>query len=145
MQREDSEVVARFWKAFAERDVPAAMALFHADATYEDLGARHLCTGLPEITAFWNSYFENVSSRDFVAQRDTTLIAPDGHYATEWTMQFRLEGSFGDIKGTGQKLRFRGVSVGRIVGGLIAFQRDYWDTGTVMEQLKAPALPDDPR
>jgi ketosteroid isomerase-like protein len=143
MQSEYSDVVARFWKAFAGRDVPGAMALFHADATYEDFGARHLCTGLREITAFWNSFFENVSERDFLAQRDTTVLAADGHYATEWTMQFRLEGSFGDIKGTGQKLRFQGASVGRIVGGLIAFQRDYWDSGTVLQQLNEGSRADD--
>src|SRR5262245_55739144 len=145
MQSTHSDVIARFWAAFGERDVPAAMALFHQDATYEDLGARHLCTGLQEITAFWNSFFENVSARDFVAQRDTTVIAPDGYYATEWTMQFRLEGSFGEIKGTGQKLRFRGASVGPIVSGLIAVQRDYWDCATVLQQLTTPGRPQDAR
>jgi steroid delta-isomerase-like uncharacterized protein len=129
------EVLDRFWKAFAEWDVPGAMALFHADATYEDFGARHLSKGVQEITAFWSSYFENVSKRDFLAQRDTTCLAEDGHYAMEWTMQFRLEGSFGTVKGHGQKVRFRGVSFGRIVDGKIAFQRDYWDSGTVLEQL----------
>jgi steroid delta-isomerase-like uncharacterized protein len=136
MNKEHLQILDRFWEAFSAWDVPAAMKLFAQDATYEDLAARHLARGVSEITEFWNSLFANISRQDYEGVRDTVFVACDGHYAVEWTMQFRLEGSFGEVKGSGQKVRFRGASVGRITDGLIVFQRDYWDTGTVLEQLQ---------
>jgi len=115
--------------------------LFTEDSTYEDLGARHLSAGLKEITAFWQSFFDSVPKQDYLPVRDRIFIAPDGHYGMEWTMQFRLEGTFGDVTGRGEIVRFRGSSIGRLADGHIAWQRDYWDTGTVLEQIRNSEVP----
>lgn len=137
MSRDPMQILNQFWTAFSTMDLPMAMDLFTEESTYEDLGARHFSRGLDEISAFWQSFFDNVPKRDYKPVRDNVFVAPDGHYGVEWTMQFRLEGSFGEVKGQGQIVRFRGSSIGRLADGHIAWQRDYWDTAAVIEQIKA--------
>lgn len=137
MSRSHTQILDQFWKAFSTHDTQLAMELFAESSTYEDLGARHLSRGLKEIEAFWQGFFDNVPKEDYLPTRDRVIVAPDGQYAIEWTMQFRLSGEFGGVKGNGQVVRFRGASVGQIEGEHIAWQRDYWDTSTVIEQLQA--------
>ncbi|MFA5630468.1 MAG: ester cyclase [Porticoccaceae bacterium] len=137
MSRSHAQILDQFWKAFSTHNTALAMELFSENSTYEDLGARHLAKGLKEIEAFWQGFFDNVPKEGYAPVRDRVFVAPDGHYATEWTMQFRLDGEFGGVQGNGKVVRFRGASVGCIEGDHIAWQRDYWDTAAVIEQIQA--------
>lgn len=61
--------------------------------------------------------------------------AGNGAIAYEWTYTGTNIGSWGGIGASGQKLRLKGISLVRIVGGKIVYKADYFDTATLAKQM----------
>lgn len=132
-------VLDRFWKSFAGKDVAGAVACFADDIEYEDLCIEHVAMGRAEVLQMWQAWFE-AAGDSFAADLDHAVIGTDG-YALEWTVRGWMNGAFGSIPGTGQPFEVRGTSVGRVAGGAIVRNRDYWNLASILRQLGVTHLP----
>ncbi len=89
--------------------------------------------GLAEITGFFAA-----SKRTFSS--DSTLQVTDAfetpaHYAVEWVMRGTHDGSSERLPAAGRESEVQGVSVGRLEGGLIVENHDYWDLTDFLAQV----------
>jgi hypothetical protein len=90
-------------------DVEAVMAFFTDDIVYEDTTIGHGAKGAKQMRRFIQASFTNVPDAKFeyVGHHST-----GSEYAIEWVMQ---------------PMNVRGVSIGKLVGGKIDENRDYWN------------------
>lgn len=65
-----------------------------------------------------------LSERSRIETGDTAIL--------EWTFSGVVENDFGDLPGKGQSLTLDGVTVASMRDGLIAEERVYWDTATML-------------
>lgn len=98
----------------------ARIALAHPEARYE--GRDALAEHVGGLMATWPDSALTI--------RRASLA--DGTATCEWTWDGTQQADYGPLPGTGQRLVLKGVSVCRIEDDLIAEERVYWDTGTLM-------------
>jgi len=65
----------------------------------------------------------------------TNAFATETHYAGEWTMTGTQDRTDRRMPVTGKSFRIEGVSVGRLQGGKIRENRDYWNMAAFLTQL----------
>ncbi len=133
------EMLSNYWNAFAAKDVDAALACFSDDISYEDLAVQQVHRGKDAVRAFWDLYFE-AAGDSFEAVQESLIVEEQG-YSFEWTVSGVIDGSFGIFSGNGQPFTIRGISTGRIRGGLIDRNRDYWNLADVLRQIGASEVP----
>ncbi|BCZ22061.1 nuclear transport factor 2 family protein [Mycobacterium senriense] len=133
------DMLTRYWNAFAAKDVPAALACFTDDISYEDLAVQQIHRGKDSVQAFWDLYFE-AAGDSFNAVQESLVVDEDS-YSFEWTVSGVIDGSFGVFTGQGQQFTIRGISTGVIRGELIAQNRDYWNLADVLRQIGVSEVP----
>lgn len=128
---EDNKVlVRRLWEEMNKHNLAACFAMLHPDCLY-----RSSATGELKREAF----------RSFVT---TSLAAfPDAHWTiddqigegdkvvTRWTLAATHQGSFLGVAPTGKKVSITGMTIDRIVNGMVVEEREEWDTLGMMRQL----------
>lgn len=133
-----------YYEAWNRHDGDAVASFFTDDAVYADqpLGQRH--QGKDAIKGFVKSA-ESDASSDF---RLTLLdqFATEERYALVWTFSGTHDRSSQDpalpLPATGKKFTVHGVSVGRLEGGKIKENTDYWNMVEFLTQvgmMPAPA------
>ena len=135
-------VLAEWEAAMATHDPDHILALYTADAVWEEVPLGLVATGQPEIRA----HLEHL----FAATPDITYDVTGG-FATaneavaEWTISGTLTGDFPGLPpGVGQPYTVRGASVFQVEDGEIARYTEYWDAYGFLIQLGAlppPATP----
>ena len=135
------DAISDYTSAMAESDVASMEALraeeFVLDFVHNDASAD------PPLSAeatqnFWPAWFAAFPENDFHVTR---TIAAEDVVVTQWTFIGTHTETLGapvfddPIAATGRTVRFRGVSVYDVVGGLIQRETLYIDLATVMVEL----------
>jgi len=98
-----------YLKSWETNDPDQVAAFVCDDVEFEDVGAGHRLTGRQHMVKFAAKSFELVRGATFDYVGGEQL---GDHYHFEWVMQ---------------PMGVRGVSVGKLRDGKIAWQRDYWN------------------
>jgi steroid delta-isomerase-like uncharacterized protein len=120
--------------AWNSRDSGRITSFMTEDAVYEDIPLDEHHQGHAAITSFidrMSGEFSSDYSFDFA---DPISISDDG-YAIEWVMHGTHDGPNGPVPPTGKSVEIHGVSVGRLEGGKIKHNRDYWSLGEFLMQI----------
>lgn len=112
-----------YLQAWETNDPERVAAFVCDDVDFEDVGAGHHLTGRDRMVSFAAKSFELVPGATFDLVRGEQL---GDHCHFEWVMQ---------------PMGVRGVSVGRLRDGKIAWQRDYWNAAHF--QVGSPAATDE--
>ena len=135
------QVVLSWVDAFNRRDADAAAALYHQDATNLQVPLGEPVVGRMAIHAglaeFFRAFPDNYTKVE-------TLLTEGDWAALEWSGGGTWRGEFAGRTGTGQQFALRGSGFFHVVGGLIRFQRGYWDRVTWFDQLGLPATSKSP-
>jgi steroid delta-isomerase-like uncharacterized protein len=125
------------WKAFCEawsrHDWAAVADFFTDDGVYEDRAQQTRAQGRKEIRdglAHWSQTF---SSDNTLEVTDSIEIAD--RYGLEWIMRGTHDGSSPALPATGKSFVIQGASMGRLEGGRIAENRDYWNVADFLGQV----------
>jgi steroid delta-isomerase-like uncharacterized protein len=136
--------MAEWWHTYLEawnaHDGAAVAAYMAEGATYEDLTLHEKHVGVADIAAFVNGMAPAFSS-DY--RFETTSFQQSGDsYAAEWRLTGTHDGTEGPMPPTGKQFDIPGVSVGRLEGGKIKQNRDYWDMATFLGQIGMMPAPE---
>jgi steroid delta-isomerase-like uncharacterized protein len=112
----------------------AAVASYMADgAVYEDVALNETHTGRKDIADFVDRMAPELST-DYRFEPVSFQQSGDA-YAGEWRMVGTHNGTAGPFPATGKQFEIRGVSIGRLEGGKIRENRDYWDMANFLGQI----------
>jgi steroid delta-isomerase-like uncharacterized protein len=122
-------IVEDFTAAFNRQDVEALAACFTPKGRYTDnFYGTHVGAG--ELRAMFARMFRE--GRNYVWRMDVT-VASAGRVATEWSFGYVVTDAI--PRSAGRHVRFRGMSIFELEGGLIGAYREYWDLGAACVQL----------
>ena len=137
------QVASRYAQAILSGDIESMEALY-ADNFRLDFVARDAFEGetlsVQEAAQFWRSWFEAFPERDYQVTRSIGALEI---VVTQWVFIGTNTGPlmpliFEDQRpGTGKTVRFRGVSVYDIKGGMLERETTYLDLGTLLVELGA--------
>ena len=139
---EPPSLLVEWEAAMATHDPDRILALYAADAVWEEVPLNLVARGTDEIRAHLE--------RLFAATPDIAYDVTDGFAATdravaEWSITGTLTGDFPGLPpGTGQPFSVRGVSIFEVADGSITRYVEYWDAYAFLVQLGAlppPATP----
>jgi steroid delta-isomerase-like uncharacterized protein len=122
------EVIEAWVAAWNSHNADAVVAVFTADARYEDVPFGLVNIGTDQIRAFAQFFF--TVSPDLKVE----LVRGElkgGHGAIEWV----FSGTDVGIYKTGKKFSVRGVSVIDVHGQKISRNLDYYDLATIQREL----------
>lgn len=133
--RSPREVVLAWVKAFNERDAEAAAALYHEDAVNLQVASGAPTVGREAMRDGFAYFF-----RAFPDNYTTPVnLFVDGEWAIlEWEGGATWRGEFADQPPNGRSFHIQGCGFFHVVGGLIKFQRGYWDKASWFSQLGLP-------
>lgn len=115
-------------------DLDTLLSLYVEDCTFEDKAfdiVHHGHAGLREVFAF--SY---QMMPDFRAVYGEHVVGDD-YAATKWTFTGTFHGAFQAVQYDGVPVRIEGVSFMKLADGKIVRNSDYWNVGSLAEQLAA--------
>jgi steroid delta-isomerase-like uncharacterized protein len=123
-----------YGEAWNRRDADEIVSFMTDDAVYEDVATGAHSRGHDEIKAFIQGMSERVSSDIAFEFPDPIVVTEDG-YALEWIMRGTHDRGSDQLPGSRKPFEIHGVSVGRLDGGKIAWNRDYWSMGEFLVQI----------
>ena len=134
---ENIEVVRRFGEALTKRDWAAFDDLVAEDCEWTDVPSGLAMHGRDELIAGCKRF--TTAFPDFSVE-SVTLIGQGDLVANEWSARGTHDGPLprpegGHYEATGRPFTRRGVGIVELRDGRIIRYRDYFDRGTMMEQL----------
>jgi steroid delta-isomerase-like uncharacterized protein len=136
--------MAEWWKdylgAWNTRDGSRVAAFMADGAVYEDLALHEKHVGADDIRGFVDRMAVEFSD-DYRFEHLTFQQSGDD-YAAEWRLSGTHNGAAGMLPATGRQFDIQGVSIGRLEGGRIKENRDYWDMVTFLTQVGLMAAPE---
>jgi steroid delta-isomerase-like uncharacterized protein len=136
---EGAEAYTAAWNA---HDAAAVTGFMTDDVVYTDLGIGERVEGRTAVQAFVAGMETSLSS-DYRLEMVRTLVDGD-RFAAEWTLSGtndRADAERG-LPATGHRFEIRGVSVGRLVGGKIAENTDYYNLAGYLMQVGLMPAPE---
>jgi steroid delta-isomerase-like uncharacterized protein len=131
-----TEVLADLMAAYNRGAPHEAAALYAEEGRHEDvamgrpnLGREAIGCGL---TGFLTSFPDAHWSVELV-------VGDQERAAAAYELTGTLQADLGPFSATGQRLRLAGLMLVSVVDGIILSSRDYWDSGTLGQQLRAAA------
>jgi steroid delta-isomerase-like uncharacterized protein len=129
------EVIEAWVTAFNARDAAAAVALYHEDATNEQVAVGEPLVGHVAIFADLSAFFRAFPD----SYTHMVNLFQDGEWAIlEWSGGGTWRGAFADMEPNGRPFTLCGCGFFRVMEGKIVFQRGYWDKATWFGQLGIP-------
>jgi steroid delta-isomerase-like uncharacterized protein len=129
----EDNVVMRWARAWSRQDVPSFLSLFADDARYCDVALDKVFHGREAIKTFFEGTFATFP--DFKIKVGRSAVTTEAA-AGEWIMSGTFLGeSFGEPP-TGKSFRVQGCCFMRLVDGLIAEHKDYWNPAAFDRQVK---------
>lgn len=115
------------------RDWAALTDFMTDDVAYEDVTLGEAAHGKEAVRRLWSRTGTELSS-DFrlVPLR---AFATDTDYAAEWLLKGTHDCSTEQLHATGQHFAVHGVSVGKLQGGLIKENKDFWNLAEFLGQV----------
>jgi len=136
--------MAEWWQPYLDawntRDGGKVAAFMADGAVYEDLTLHETHTGAQAIAEFVDRMVPELSS-DYRFENVSFQQSGDS-YAGEWTLLGTHDGTAGPFPPTGKQFEIRGVSIGRLEGGRIRQNRDYWDMANFLGQIGLMPAPE---
>ncbi len=131
-----------YLEAWNKHDWDALVGFLAEDCVYEDvaLGERH--QGRDDIRNWIGEMTETLST-DFSFESKNAFMAGDD-YALEWVFRGTHDRSSPQLPATGKGFEIPGASVGKLEGGLIKENRDYWSIATFLMQVGVMPPPPQP-
>jgi steroid delta-isomerase-like uncharacterized protein len=131
--------------AWNSRDGKRIASYFTDEGTYEDFATGRRHDGRQEIES-WVDSIPSEFSTDYSFEFAEPASLTDDGYAVEWIMRGTHDGQNGPVPATGKSYEVHGVSVGRLEGGKIKHNRDYWSLAEFLVQvgILPPLMPSDP-
>ncbi|MDJ0954417.1 MAG: ester cyclase [Acidimicrobiia bacterium] len=137
------EVVSQLVAAMAAQDIDAMRSLhaedYVVDWVYGD-AFENPPSSAEESAGFFPTWFNAFGEADYEVKR---TIAAEGVVVTEWVFTGTHTGPLGppvfeeQLDPTGRTIRFRGVTVYDVSGGLIQRETIYMDLATLLVELGA--------
>ncbi len=90
--------------------------------------------GREEVKKYWLTILKAFSKPEF---RVDEVFGKDDRVVKRWTFTGDNTGDFGAIKATNRKITFTGITIAKIVDGLVVEEIDYSDDLGLMQQLGA--------
>ncbi len=135
-------LLAEWEAAMATHDPDRILALYAADAVWEEVPLNLVARGTEEIRAHLEGLFAATPDIDYDV---TGGFATDDRAVAEWTITGTLTGDFPGLPpGAGQPYSVRGVSVFEFADGKITRYTEYWDGYSFLVQLGALPPPGTP-
>jgi steroid delta-isomerase-like uncharacterized protein len=133
-------LLAEWEAAMATHDPDRILALYAADAVWEEVALNLVARGHEEIRAHLERLF--VATPDIAFDLAGGFAAGD-RVAAEWTVTGTSTGDFPGLPpATGQRFSFRGASIFELADGQIARYTEYWDAYAFLVQLGALPAPE---
>jgi steroid delta-isomerase-like uncharacterized protein len=118
------------WNRHSGADVAACTT---EDVVFVDLAVGETFHGRAGVAGWVDAATQTLSS-DYRFEL-TNAVATETDYALEWTMSGTHDRSGPQQPATGKAFRVLGASVGRLRGGKIAENRDYWNMADFLGQV----------
>jgi steroid delta-isomerase-like uncharacterized protein len=135
-------LLAEWEAAMATHDPDRILALYAADAVWEEVPLNLVARGTEEIRAHLEGLFAATAD---IAYDVASGFATADRMAAEWTVSGTVTGDFPGLPpGQGQRFSVRGASVFEVAGGKIARYTEYWDAYLFLVQLGALPAPGTP-
>ena len=127
--------------ALNAHDIPAVLEFMSDDVVYADMAVGERMEGRVATGEFLGRMATDVSS-DYRFDNEQVLV--DGEsFALVWTMSGTKDR--GDeragVPATGRRFQVPGVSIGRLRGGKVVEQRDYWNMAGFLAQVGLMPVP----
>jgi steroid delta-isomerase-like uncharacterized protein len=129
------DVLLKWVDAFNRRDADALAPLYHPDATNHQVAVGEPAFGREAIVRDARSLFAAFPDSD---TRVEALHEAGEWVMLEWSGGGTWRGEFAGRPPNGKTFAMRGCGFFRVVGGLIVFQRGYWDRAGWFLQLGIP-------
>jgi ketosteroid isomerase-like protein len=120
----------RCWRDFALKDYEALLRHYTDDVAFED--PLTVTNGKSETKAYLEAIDTALPNWTVVRHH---AVADATGFAYEWTIRGSVTGTLGSLKGAGEEIEMRGLSIARFRGDLVASNRDNWDITAVLRQL----------
>lgn len=118
--------------AWNAHDTDRVLALYTADATYEDVGFDLVVQGTEQLRAFAAGFFQVVPDLNLAL---TSAFQTDGWAAAEWLWTGTDQGIFPDQGATGKPFSVRGASIWELRDGKIRRNADHANVAALLRQL----------
>jgi len=126
-------IIGRLYNGYNQHDPDAVGALYHPQATHEDIAPGQLKHGPEAIVAGLHKFFGWFPDAHWEAR--ALADGSSGVVAITYLLTATLQSNMGPIIADGQSISLRGVHVLDMSEGLIRRSEDYWDAATFQRQL----------
>ena len=128
---DNQALIRRYYQAMIDGDLEGIWACFDDAIVYEDAALGHRYEGMQAWKDFYTGYVAalgvKMTLKDVVATGDT------------YALEYRMDGFHGtDLPGlpaTHKPWSVEGASYGKIAGGKIVRNTDYWNLAAMLKQL----------
>jgi steroid delta-isomerase-like uncharacterized protein len=130
---EAEQLLAGFQELWASGDASWVDSIFAEDGIYEDVPSQDVSSGREEIRALIEEFFS--WAPDTRIEWGESLVTPD-RAAVQWVWSGTQTGAIPDLMpATGRSFSVRGMSILHFRDGKISLNRDYYDSGGLLDQL----------
>lgn len=135
--------IRQYLDAWNSHDAARVVGFMTDDVRYADVALGESKSGAAEVQQFVESAEADFSS-DYRFDAGQILVSTEDSYAVEWTMSGtndRADEARG-LPATGRHFEVAGVSIGRLRGGKIIENRDYWNLAGYLMQVGLMPAPE---
>lgn len=129
----NARLVQDWARLFSPQELDSLMELFTDDVIYEDVTQGAVNVGKTALRAFAESLLQVFPD---VALELSSTFTTATHGGAEWVMRGTQTGDLPELAATGKRLALRGASIFEFAEGRIRRVSDYWDKGSLLDQLR---------
>ncbi|MBI5717786.1 MAG: ester cyclase [Burkholderiales bacterium] len=131
------DLLAAHVEAENAHDMGATLATLHPDCVFEDVALGRTYRGHAGAEAYYRSWWDAFGLRFARGDEGAGHFTRDGAFIAEGRFQGRHVGEFLSLAATGREVNFRFVVVVGFRDGLMAGERFFYDSATLLGQLGA--------
>ena len=136
LPRDATGLLRALMRAYAERRLRDVHALYAPTATHRDVATGRTIEGPDAIVAGLGRFVERMPDARWEVER---ILGDEAAAACTYRLTATLQEDLGPYVAAGQAVELPGALVLTARDGAIAATADYWDSGTLDRQLRAPA------
>ncbi len=129
----DANFFDRYLDAWNSHDTDRILSFMADDCTYTDVPLNESHSGAAAVRDFVAGMAQRFSS-DYRFEGGFAVVSESG-YAAEWVMKGTHDGQNPRLPATGKPYSIRGVSIGELRDGRIAWNTDYWSLAELLVQV----------
>lgn len=125
------QFVRDYYAAMNSGDQESVWQFFEPDVIYEDRAVGHVYNGLGEYKNFANAYVGALGLKFYLED----IHATDRGFGIAWRMDGTHNADLPGMPATGRSFSVQGATIATVANGRIKHNIDYWNLGTLLEQL----------